>query len=166
MFEPGKAALGRAFSRPSRSRQRHHGQDRCPPATVVRALARVFARSEVTAPCRRKPSVASLSPGLSGGCVPHDLSWPDLADGRLRLDRLCRNGGRQLSSPAARARHSSRGKKAAFRHLPSVRSETVSPWHQRTLWALRRAYLVGGAVVPKNASRRWVSSPGRSVGIQ
>ena len=46
------------------------------------------------------------------------LSWLDLAEGRLRLDRLSRNGGRidflPLGHPAdARFAHSSRGKKVS-----------------------------------------------------
>ena len=45
---------------------------------------------------RRPPR---LSPGLLDGCAPRCLGWPDLAEGRLRLDRLCRNGRRKLSSP-------------------------------------------------------------------
>ncbi len=40
--------------------------------------------------------------------VPHDLSWLELAEGRLRLDRLCRNGVRQLSSPAGPPQTTSR----------------------------------------------------------
>ena len=50
------------------------------------------------------------------------LQWADLAAGRLRLDRLCRNGADRLSSPGrppqgAPITHSSRAKKIAW--LPS-----------------------------------------------
>jgi uncharacterized protein (DUF736 family) len=43
--------------------------------------------------------------------------WLDLAEGRLRLDRLNRNGGRIDFLPLGFA-HSSRGKKVARRHPP------------------------------------------------
>ena len=43
--------------------------------------------------------------------------WLDLAEGRLRLDRLNRNGGRIDFLPL-RCAHSSRGKKVARRHPP------------------------------------------------
>src|SRR3546814_2439202 len=42
-----------------------------------------------------------------------DLQWADLAEGRLRLDRLCRNSGVETFFPCRLRRHSSRAKKAS-----------------------------------------------------
>lgn len=51
-------------------------------------------RSERRSPCSRlRPSFRSTAPKR-----PHQ--WPDLTEGRLRLDRLCGNGADRLSSPA------------------------------------------------------------------
>ena len=44
--------------------------------------------------------------------------WLDLAEGRLRLDRLSRNGGRLDFLPLGLCAHSSRGKKVYRRHPP------------------------------------------------
>src|SRR5713101_3779305 len=49
---------------------------------------------------------------LFGAREPRGLSWLDLAEGRLRLDRLCRNGGRIDFLPLGFA-HSSRAKKVS-----------------------------------------------------
>ncbi len=44
---------------------------------------------------------------------PRDLSWLDLAAGRLRLERLGRNGSQSTFFPCRQCRHSSRSNKAA-----------------------------------------------------
>jgi hypothetical protein len=65
---------------------------------------------------------------LFSACDPRGLSWRDLAEGRLRLDRLSRNGGRidflplglpprATSRAGTRFAHSSRAKKVS--PLPS-----------------------------------------------
>ena len=76
------------------------------PVEAVRATPRLFPRS------------------VRDGRCPRASSWLDLAEGRLRLDRLCRNGVRATffpwaghptaqAPPGPRPAHSSRGKKAA-----------------------------------------------------
>ncbi len=62
--------------------------------------------------------VRQSSPEDAVRCADHTASqWLDLAEGRLRLDRLCRNGGRSDFLPLGFA-HSSRGKKVDRRHPP------------------------------------------------
>jgi hypothetical protein len=64
------------------------------------------------------PSVPTcLSRAVRIRYAPRVLGWPDLTEGRLRLDRLCRNGGRRLFSAAARG-FASRSKIAVGRHPP------------------------------------------------
>jgi hypothetical protein len=68
------------------------------------------------------------------------LPWLDLAEGRLRLDRLGRNGGGETLLPCGAA-HSSRGKKLSiagpvrcYRALPIVHF-LQRPAHERRLVA-------------------------------
>jgi uncharacterized protein (DUF736 family) len=58
---------------------------------------------------------------LSDQREPCGLSWLDLAKGRLRLDRLCRNGGRIDFLPLGFA-HSSREPRKSHRRRPPLRS--------------------------------------------
>jgi len=61
---------------------------------------------------------AKFSPEDAVRRADHTASpWLDLAEGRLRLDRLRRNGGRVDFLPLAFG-HSSRGKKVYRRHPP------------------------------------------------
>tara|TARA_R110002124_G_scaffold79161_1_gene210681 strand:+ start:788 stop:1120 length:333 start_codon:yes stop_codon:yes gene_type:complete len=54
------------------------------------------------------------------------LQWADLAEGRLRLDRLCRNGAGQLSSPAGCAVIPRETRKFPGRHPPlMLRSQAM-----------------------------------------
>jgi len=51
----------------------------------------------------RHISAADALASLSGGAAPtRPLQWLDLAEGRLRLDRLCRNAAGRVSSPGLR----------------------------------------------------------------
>ena len=58
---------------------------------------------------------------LSDQREPSGLSWLDLAKGRLRLDRLCRNGARIDFLPLGFA-HSSREPRKSRRRRPPLRS--------------------------------------------
>ena len=58
---------------------------------------------------------------LSDQREPCGLSWLDLAKARLRLDRLCRNGGRIDFLPLGFA-HSSREPRKSHRRRPPLRS--------------------------------------------
>ena len=57
-----------------------------------------------------------------------DPSGPGVTEGRLRLDRLCRNGASRLSSPAGQGRHSSRNNKVvpAILRVAPVASDAAS----------------------------------------
>ena len=86
--------------------------------TAVCARRQVFARRDRSSPCSCMPCAATCLPrAVRVWCAPRCLGWPDLAEGRLRLDRLCRNGGRQLFSAAASG-FASRSKIAVARHPP------------------------------------------------
>jgi hypothetical protein len=90
----------------------------CLSETADSARWPVFARFIFPARCSCIPSVAMcLSRAVRVRCAPRVLGWPDLAEGGLRLDRLCRNGGRQLFSAAASG-FASRSKIAVGRHPP------------------------------------------------
>jgi hypothetical protein len=70
---------------------------------AVDARPRIFARSAVVSSCRNEPAVANISSWSVRARAPHGLGWADLAEGRLRLDRLPATAVRRISSPAANA---------------------------------------------------------------
>lgn len=72
----------------------------------------------------KSPSPPYLQPLIARTDWP--LPWPDLAEGRRRLDRLCRNGGVGLSSPG-RSAHSSRAKKVLLDHQAPAGVRRQSP---------------------------------------
>jgi hypothetical protein len=68
----------------------------------------------------RLHGTATFSPDLSvrSTAPTRPLQWADLAEGRLRLDRLCRNGAERLSSPAGYAVIPRETTKSLGRHPP------------------------------------------------
>ncbi len=69
--------------------------------------------------------------------------WLDLAEGRLRLDRLRRNGVGETFFPCRRSRHSSRGKKLS----PPPSSAVLRPASGCVVDRLRLPIAIEAAVV-------------------
>jgi uncharacterized protein (DUF736 family) len=77
-----------------------------------------LSRLEIRAFCARQSTSATSFPEDAVRNADHTASqWLDLAERRLRLDRLSRNGGRSDFLPLTFG-HSSRGKKVYRRHPP------------------------------------------------
>src|ERR1700722_10238278 len=71
-----------------------------------------FLRLERRTTCARRSMLTTSSPKDAVRRPDHTASqWLDLAEGRLRLDRLRRNGVGKTFFPCRQSRHSSRGKK-------------------------------------------------------
>jgi hypothetical protein len=90
-----------------------------------------FSSPGIRASCKERSTSATSSPEDAVRRADHTASpWLDLAEGRLRLDRLRRNGGRNDFLPLAFG-HSSRGKKVHRRHPPLRSGPEATPSRER-----------------------------------
>jgi hypothetical protein len=113
-----------------------------------REIVLLDARVSFSSPWKARPLVQHIrrqhvfSPTMLFGADHTASPWLDLAEGRLCLDRLRRNGGRREFLPLGdhptrrvargpRTAHSSRGKKVYRRHPPLCSGPEATPSHRR-----------------------------------